>query len=80
MKAGWCDASLSLRDFSRINKVLHQVLYDKYNLYLLLRYCNVCISEAVVRSCSIKKVLIKILQNSQVFPLAQEFPVNFATF
>ena len=44
------------------------------------RYCNVRISETVVRSCTVKKVFLKMLQNSQVFPLAQEFPVNFATF
>ena len=59
---------------------MHPVLYNKYNLYLSLRYCNAGISEAVVRSCSVKEVFLKILQNSQVFPLAQEFPVNFATF
>ena len=64
IKAGWWDVSL---DVSRINKALHPVLYNKYNLYLSLRYCNVHISEAVVPSCSLKKRLIKILQNSQVF-------------
>ena len=47
------------------------------SLASLLQYL---LSEAVVRSCSVKKVFLKILQNSQVFPLAQEFPVNFATF
>ena len=59
---------------------MHPALYNKYNLYLSLRYWNARISEAVVRSCSVKEVFLKILQNSQVFPLAQEFPVNFATF
>ena len=38
------------------------------------------LSEAVVWSCSVKNVLLKILQNSLVFTLAQEFPVNFAKF
>ena len=47
------------------------------SLASLLQYL---LSEAVVRSCSVKKVFLKILQNSQVFPLAQEFPVNFAKF
>ena len=73
IKAGWWDASLALWDFSRINKALHPVLYNKYNLYLSLRYCNVRISEAVVWSCSVKRVFCKILQNSQ------EFPLNFET-
>ena len=67
IKAGWWGASLALCNFNRINKALHPVLYNKYNLYLSLRYCNVRISEAVVWSCSVKKVLIKIFQNSQVF-------------
>ena len=31
-------------------------------------------------SCSVKEVFLKILHNSQVFPLAQKFPVNFAAF
>ena len=48
--------------------------------HLSLRYCNIRISEAVVRSCSVKKVFLKILQNSYVFSLAQEFPVNFVAF
>ena len=30
--------------------------------------------------CYVKIVFLKILQSSQVFSLAQEFPVNFATF
>ena len=38
------------------------------------------LSEEVVRSCSVKKVFLTILQNSQVFPLAQEFPVNLVKF
>ena len=38
------------------------------------------LSEAVFRNCSVKKVFLKILQNSQVFPLAKEFAVNFAKF
>ena len=66
IKVAWWDASLTLWDFSRINKALRPVLYNKHNLYLSLRYCNVRISEVVRRSCSVKKVLIKILQNSQV--------------
>ena len=37
-------------------------------------------SEAIVRSCSVKRVFLKILQNFQVFPLAQEIPLNFASF
>ena len=49
-------------------------------IYTLASYWNAGISEAVVWSCSLKEVFLKILQNSQVFPLAQEFPVNFATF
>ena len=65
---------------SQGNKALHLALYNKYYLYLSLRYWNVRISEAVVRSCSVKKMFLKILQNSQMFPLAPEFPVNFATF
>ena len=36
--------------------------------------------EAVVWSCSVKQVFLKIFQNSQVFLLVQEFPVNFAKF
>ena len=31
-------------------------------------------------SCSVKDVFLKILQNFEVFPLAQEFPVNFVAF
>ena len=79
-KAGWWDASFAAWDFSQSNKALHPALYNKYSLYLSLRYCNIHISEAVVRSCSVKIVFLKILQSSQVFSLAQEFPVNFATF
>ena len=30
-------------------------------------------------SCSVKELFLKILQNSQVLPLAQEFPVDFTT-
>ena len=56
------------------NKALHLALYSKDDLFLLLRYCNVHISEAVVRSCSLKKMLLIIFRNSQ------EAPVNFATF
>ena len=41
---------------------------------------NARISETVVPSCSVKEVFLKNLQNSKVFPLAQKFPVNFATF
>ena len=80
IKTGRWDASLALWDFSQINKAMHPALYNKYNLHLSLRYWNARISQAVVRSCSVSEVFLKILQNSQVFPLAQEFPVNFATF
>ena len=80
METGWWVVSLALWDFSQGNKAMHPALNDKYSLDLSLRYWNARISEAVVRSCSVKEVFLKILQNSQVFPLAQEFPVNFATF
>ena len=75
IKTGWWDASLMLWDFSQGNKAMHPALFKKYNLYLSLRYWNAHISEAVVWSCSVKEVLV-----SQVFPLAQDFPVNFVTF
>ena len=42
-----------------------------------LCYCNVRISEAIVLNCSVKKMFLKILPSPQVFPLAQELPVNF---
>ena len=45
---------------------MHPALYNKYNLYLLLRYWNPRISEAVIWSCSVKEVFLKILQNSRV--------------
>ena len=51
-------------------------LQQRQSISLTL-FCNVCISEAVVQSCSVKKVFLKILQNLQVFPLAQVFPNNF---
>ena len=66
--------------FSQSKKAMHPALYNKYNLYLSLRYWNARISESVARSCSVNEVFLKILQNSQVFSLAQEFPVNFAAF
>ena len=44
------------------------------SLALLLQYL---LSEAVIWSCSVKKVFLKILHNSQVFTLAQEFPFIF---
>ena len=56
------------------NKALHSALYNKGDLFLLLRYCNVRILEAVVRSCSLKKMFLIIFRNSQ------ESSVNFATF
>ena len=49
-------------------------------LFPSLRFYNVRISEAVVRSCSVEKVFLKISQNLQVFPLAQVYPVNFVKF
>ena len=56
-------------------------LHNKDNLFLSLGFSlGFCISEAVVRICSAKKVLFKILQSSQVFPLTQVLPVNFAKF
>ena len=79
-KAGSWDASFAAWDFNQSNKAFHPALYNKYSLYLSLRYCNIHISETVVRSCYVKIVFLKILQSSQVFSLAQEFPVNFATF
>ena len=73
--------SWMVRSFpSQSIKALHLGLYNKYNLYLPLRYLNVRISEAVVWSYSVNKMLLKILQNLQISPLAQEFPVNFVTF
>ena len=79
IKAGLWDDSLVLWDFSRSNKALYPTHYNKYSLYLSLRYCNIRISEAVVWSCSVKKVFVKILQKSELIPLMQEFPVSFAT-
>ena len=49
IKAGWQDSSLVLWE-------LHPPLYNKYNPFLLLRFCNVGISEAVIQSCSLKKM------------------------
>ena len=80
IKAGWRDASLMLWDFCRSNKHCIHPLYNKNSLFLLLRFSNARVSEAVVRNCSVKKGFLKILQNSELFPLAQEFPVNFARF
>ena len=73
---------LSLRSgiLAQVNKALHRAFCNKGNLLLLLRYCNVHISEAVFSSCSLKNMFLKVLQNSQVFLLEQELPVNFATF
>ena len=65
---------------SQSNKALHPALYNKCKLYLSFPYCNVDISEAAVRSFSVKRVFLKILQDLQVFLLAQKSPVNFATF
>ena len=64
---GRCPLKLVRCFASQSNKALHLALYNKYNLYLSLRYWNICISEAVVRSCSVKKMFLKILQNSQCF-------------
>ena len=60
--------------------IKHCIQLSTTNTVYISRYCNVRMSEAVVRSCTVKKVFLKFLQNSQVFLLAQEFPVNFATF
>ena len=57
---------------------MHLSLCNKDNLFLLLCFCNVHNSDEVVRSCSAKKVFLKILQSSQVFPLAQV--THFAKF
>ena len=80
IKAGWWDASLALLNFSRSTK--HCIQFSTTNAIYISGFvtANICISEAVVRSCSVKKVFLKFLQNSQVFPQAQEFPLNFATF
>ena len=62
-----------------IKHCIQQSTTSTIYISLSLRYCNVRILEAVVRSCSVKKVFLKILQNSQVFSLAQELPVNITT-
>ena len=43
---------------TRVTKqeVLHSPLCNKDSLFLLLRFCNVRIPEAVARSCSVKKL------------------------
>ena len=73
IKAGWQDSSLMLWE-------LHPLLYNKDNPFFSLRFCNIEISQAVLQSCSLKMVFLKNSQNSQVFALAQMFPVNFAKF
>ena len=40
---------------------------------LSLRYCHIRISEAVVQNCSVKKVFLKILQNSSGTGVSCEF-------
>ena len=79
IKADWRDASLAFWDFNRRNKHCIHLSTTK-TIYFSIPYCNVCISVEVVWICSLKMLFLKILQNSQLFHLAQKFPVNFAKF
>ena len=55
--------SWMVRSFpSQSIKALHPALYNKYNLYLLLRYW-----EAVVRSYSVKKMFLKFCKIHRYF-------------
>ena len=80
IKAEWRDVSLALWDFSRRNKHYIHLSATKTIYFSRCPYCNVRISVEVVWSCSLKMLFVKIFQNSQVFHLAQKFPVNFAKF
>ena len=42
-------------------------LLESYQLYILAKYkvSNFCKTEAAIQRCSVKKMLLKILQNSQ---------------
>ena len=60
--------------------ILHLPLYSNGNLFFSLRSCNDRISEAIAWNFSVKKMFLKILKSSEVFPLAQVFPLNFAKY
>ena len=49
------------------------IAFSSLKQNLSLRYCNIRISEAVVENCSVKKVFLKILQNSSGAGVSCEF-------
>ena len=59
---------------------MHPALYNKYNLYLPLRYCNFHISEAIVRSCSVKKVFLKFCRIHRCFLWHRSFLWSLRNF
>ena len=61
IKAVWWDASLDI--FSWSSK--HCIQLSTTNLSL--HYCNVCISEAVVQSCFLKKLFLKLCKIHRCF-------------
>ena len=47
-------------------------LIESCQLYIIAKYkaSSCCKIEVVIKGCSVKKVLLKILQNSQVIPVS----------
>ena len=78
------EGKISENEFSNATYGLNTVLTTKQSKNDLLkkRWLEIhsLISEAVVRSCTVKNVFLKISQNSQDNTWHRCFPVNFAKF
>ena len=61
-------------------EALHLPLYSKDNLFLLLRFDNFCISDAVVRNCSVKKSCLSPTTLLKKRLWRSCFAVNFVKF